>query len=117
MGQIADGVFHKGLGSVAERSFRPHVSCSRLTPDERFLMVADLGIDQIKVYRFDHKDGKITLVDTIRCELESAPKYFMFSSDGRFFYVLYELKIRRVSAFRSWRRSRRFLPQEASRTS
>ena len=92
VGQIADGVFHKGLGSVAERSFRPHVSCSRLTPDERFLMVADLGIDQIKVYRFDHKDGKITLVDTIRCELESAPKYFMFSSDGRFFYVLYELK-------------------------
>ena len=92
MGQIADGVFHKGLGSVAERSFRPHVSCSRLTPDERFLMVADLGIDQIKVYRFDHKDGKITLVDTIRCELESAPKYFMFSSDGRFFYVLYEMK-------------------------
>ena len=49
VGQIADGVFHKGLGSVAERSFRPHVSCSRLTPDERFLMVADLGIDQIKV--------------------------------------------------------------------
>ena len=83
VGQIADGVFHKGLGSVAERSFRPHVSCSRLTPDERFLMVADLGIDQIKVYRFDHKDGKITLVDTIRCELESAPKYFMFSSDEK----------------------------------
>ena len=66
VGDIADGVFHKGLGSVAERSFRPHVSCSRLTPDERFLMVADLGIDQIKVYLFDHKDGKITLVDTIR---------------------------------------------------
>lgn len=31
-------------------------------------------------------------MDTIRCELESAPKYFMFSSDGRFFYVLYEMK-------------------------
>ena len=46
VGDIADGVFHKGLGSVAERSFRPHVSCSRLTPDERFLMVADLGIDR-----------------------------------------------------------------------
>ena len=86
------GVFHKGLGSVAERSFRPHISCSRLTPDERFLMVCDLGIDQIKVYRFDKKEGRISLADTIRCELESAPKYFMFSSDGRFFYVLYEMK-------------------------
>ena len=92
VGRITDGVFHKGLGSVAERSFRPHLSCSRLTPDERFLMVCDLGIDQIKVYRFDKKEGRISLADTIRCELESAPKYFMFSSDGRFFYVLYEMK-------------------------
>lgn len=92
VGTIADGVFHKGLGSVAERNFRPHISCSRLTPDEKFLMVADLGIDQIKVYRFDKKEGKIALADTIRCELESAPRYFMFSGDGKFFYVLYEMK-------------------------
>ena len=92
VGAMTDEVFHKGLGSVAERNYRPHVSCSRLTPDGRFLMVADLGIDQIKVYRFDKNEGRVMLVDTIRCELESAPKYFMFSSDGRFFYVLYELK-------------------------
>lgn len=92
VGRITDGVFHKGLGSVAERNYRPHVSCSRLTPDGRFLMVADLGIDQIKVYRLDKNEGRVMLVDTIRCELESAPKRFIFSQDGRFFYVLYELK-------------------------
>ena len=92
VGRITDGVFHKGLGSVAERNYRPHVSCSRLTPDGRFLMVADLGIDQIKVYRFDKNEGRVMLVDTIRCERESAPKRFIFSQDGRFFYVLYELK-------------------------
>ena len=92
VGRITDGVFHKGLGSVAERNYRPHVSCARLTPDGKFLMVADLGIDQIKVYRFDKSEGKITLVDTIRCELESAPRRFIFSQDGRFFYVLHELK-------------------------
>ena len=92
VGRITDGVFHKGLGSVAERNYRPHVSCSRLTPDGRFLMVADLGIDQIKVYRFDKNEGRVMLEDTIRCELESAPKRFIFSQDGRFFYVLYELK-------------------------
>lgn len=92
VGPITDGVFHKGLGSVAERNYRPHVSCSRLTPDERFLMVADLGIDQIKIYRFDKGEGRITLVDTLRCELESAPRRFLFSRDGRFMYVIYELK-------------------------
>lgn len=92
VGDITDGVFHKGLGSVAERNYRPHVSCSRLTPDEKFLMVADLGIDQIKIYRFDKGEGKITLVDTLRCELESAPRRFLFSRDGKFIYVIYELK-------------------------
>ena len=50
VGEIADKVFHKGLGSVAERNFRPHISCTRRTPDGKFLMVADLGIDQVKIY-------------------------------------------------------------------
>ena len=90
--KITDGVFHKGLGSVAERNFRPHVNCSHLTPDGKFLMVADVGIDQTKVYRFDKTEGKITLVDTIRSERESGPRHFEFSSDGKFFYIVHELK-------------------------
>lgn len=92
VGEIVDGVFHKGLGSVAERNFRPHASCTRRTPDGKYVMVADLGIDQVKIYRFDDKEEKMILVDAIRCELESAPKCFRFSSDGKFFYLLHELK-------------------------
>lgn len=92
VGRIADGVFHKGLGSVAERNFRPHVSCTRRTPDGKFIMVADLGIDQIKIYKFDDEHGGLTLVDALRCELESAPRHFFFSKDGRFIYLMYELK-------------------------
>jgi len=92
VGRITDGVFHKGLGSVAERNFRPHVSCSRLTPDEKYLMVADLGIDQVKIYRFNQNEGKIMQVDTVHSDLESAPRHFIFSSDGKFFYLMHELK-------------------------
>ena len=44
IGEVTDGVYHKGLGSVAERTFRPHVSCAERTPDGRFLLVADLGV-------------------------------------------------------------------------
>ena len=33
LGSVMDGIFHKGLGSVAERNFRPHVSCATPTPD------------------------------------------------------------------------------------
>ncbi len=95
VGSIADGVYHKGLGSVAERNFRPHVSCSRRTPDGKYLMVSDLGIDQVKIYRFNNdREGNVNLVlvDAIRCELESAPRHFIFSKDGKFIYLMYELK-------------------------
>ena len=92
VGEIVTGVYHKGLGSVAERNFRPHVSCSRRTPDGKFIMVADLGIDQVKIYRFNEHDEEKVLVDALHCELESAPKCFRFSTDGRFFYLISELK-------------------------
>lgn len=90
VGPIVDGVFHKGYGSVAERNFRPHVSCTRLSPDGKYVMAADLGIDQVRIYRFDEE--KLVQVDAVRCERESAPRHFLFSADGRFMYLMYEQK-------------------------
>ena len=92
VGQIVDGVFDKGYGSVAERNFRPHITCARRTPDGKFVMSVDNGIDQVRIYRFNEKDQKMMQVDAIRCDLESAPRHFRFSSDGRFIYLMYELK-------------------------
>lgn len=92
VGGICDGVYHKGLGSIAERGFRPHVSCSKRTPDKRFVMAADPGIDQVKIYRFDEVEEKLQLADALRCDLQSAPRYFAFSKDGKFMYLMYEMK-------------------------
>ncbi|MGN0514614.1 MAG: lactonase family protein [Lachnospiraceae bacterium] len=92
VGAIADEIFHNGLGSVAERNFRPHISCAILTPDEEILCVCDPGIDQIKLYEFNKDTGKLKLTDILRVQLESAPRQIMFSADGRFAYVLCELK-------------------------
>ena len=92
VGEIVDGVFHKGLGSVADRNFRPHVTCTRRTPDEKYVMVADSGLDQVKIYRFNEHEEHLIQVDAIRCDLESAPRCFRFSSDGKFIYLMYEQK-------------------------
>ena len=91
-GDIAYEVFHKGLGSVAERSFRPHVNCIALTPDEKYLCAVDLGVDHVKIYQIDHEYGKLKVVDYLRCELESAPRHMIFSEDGKFAYLIFELK-------------------------
>lgn len=89
---ITDEIFHKGTGSIADRNFQPHISWSVFTPDEELLCVCDLGIDQIKLYEFNHRTGKLKLYDIIRSQLESAPRQMIFSADGKYAYVLCELK-------------------------
>ena len=37
LGEVLDGIFHQGLGSVAERNFRPRVTCAMITPDDKYL--------------------------------------------------------------------------------
>ncbi len=88
---IADGVFHEGLGSVAERGFKPHVTCACFTPDEKYICAVDAGIDQIKVYSIRPKSGHLRLCYIIRCELDSGPRHMVFSEDGQFAYVMSEL--------------------------
>jgi len=92
VGPITDGVFHKGMGSAADRSFRPHINCSVLTPDEKYLCVVDLGIDQVLIYNFDDLSGQIQLIDILRCELDSAPRHMIFSKDGKYMYLISEMK-------------------------
>ncbi len=91
LGSIMCGVFHKGLGSVAERNFRPHVSCVIPTPDGKYLCAVDNGVDQVKIYKVDAQSGELRLYDILRCRLESGPRLMTFSKDGRFAYINCEL--------------------------
>lgn len=92
IGEITDEIFHKGLGSIAERNFRPHINCARMTHDNKYLLVADQGMDHVNVYRLDTERGKVKLADVVRSELESAPHHIKISRDGRFIYILHEWK-------------------------
>lgn len=92
IGEITDEIFHKGLGSIAERNFRPHINCARMTHDNKYLLVADQGMDHVNVYRLDLNRGKVKMTDVIRSEMESAPRHIKISGDGRFIYILHEWK-------------------------
>lgn len=91
IGEMTDEIFHKGIGSVAERNFRPHVNCVRPTPDNKYLCAVDNGIDQVKIYRINKRRHKLELVDILRCPRESGPRIIRFSDDGKFAYILFEL--------------------------
>lgn len=89
---ITDEIYHRGMGSIAERNFRPHVNCARVTKDNKYLCVADIGMDHVKVYKVDHRKGTLKLVDVVRSEPESAPRHIKYSEDGKYMYVVHELK-------------------------
>ncbi len=90
IGEITDEIFHKGLGSSAERNFRPHINCARMTHDNKYLLVADQGMDHVNVYSLTR--GKVKLVDIIRSELGSDPRHIKISKDGRYIYIVHEWK-------------------------
>ena len=92
MGKIKYEVYDTGYGSVAERTFRPHVTCSRFTPDCKYIMSCDSGIDQVKIFKYNPTDEYLRQVSAIRCERGSSPRFFRFSPDGRFLYLIYEIK-------------------------
>jgi 6-phosphogluconolactonase len=92
VGEITAQVYHKGLGSIAEKSHNPHVSCVMLTPDEKYLCAVDSGIEQVKLYAFNKENGSLMLKDILRCELDSGPAQMAFSKDGKFMYLVSSLK-------------------------
>ncbi|MCR4690824.1 MAG: lactonase family protein [Lachnospiraceae bacterium] len=92
VGEITDEIYLKGMGSVAERNFRPHASCVKMTRDNHYLMAADIGMDHVDVYRVNHETGKLKLVDVIRSEIDSAPRHIKMTKDGKFVYIVHEIK-------------------------
>ncbi len=91
IGNITDEIFHKGLGSVGERNFRAHINCARMTHDNKYLLVADQGMDHVNVYRLNPENGTLKLTDVIRGDIETAPRHIKISKDGRYIYIVHEL--------------------------
>ncbi|MBR7016669.1 MAG: lactonase family protein [Lachnospiraceae bacterium] len=99
LGRLVDGVFHRGTGALVERSFRPHVTCTRVTPDNKYICAVDEALDQIVIYRLNPVSKKLNQVDILRMGGQTGPKSIHFSKDGRFAYVLCQItsKIRLYS--------------------
>lgn len=95
VGEIADGIFHKGIGlNITDRRSMPHVTCVKMTPDNKGVCAVDSGLDQVKVYDVDPVTGSLHLNDIIRCELDSSPHMVRIDKNRRFIYILGEMSNR-----------------------
>jgi len=92
LGAASAFVQHTG-SSTGPRQRGPHAHAVALSPDNRFVFVPDLGLDQVLSYRLDPAKGTLTPNDPPFAKVTqgSGPRHFVFHPNGRFAYTLSEM--------------------------
>ena len=104
LGSASDVKRHQGTvgpiqpSSAAAGSFaisghdRPHAHMIEADPSGRFVLAADLGLDEIRIWRFDDVKGTLVPNDPPSAAVPpgDGPRHFAFHSNGRWLYSLQE---------------------------
>jgi 6-phosphogluconolactonase len=93
LGEPSSVVQHSGHGADPQRQEGPHAHEIELSSDNRFAIAADLGLDELLVYKFDPAKGTLTANDPPFGKLDpgSGPRHFAFHPSNRFLYVTNEM--------------------------
>jgi 6-phosphogluconolactonase len=93
LGVATTTIQHTGSGKNVERQKGPHVHCTKISPDNRWLFVPDLGIDKVMIYAFDAKTGKLTPAKQPFAQSipGSGPRHFTFHPNNNYAYLVEEL--------------------------
>ncbi len=84
---------HTGNSINKERQEAAHVHTTVLSPDEKFLLVTNLGTDEVYAYSYNQKDetAPLKLADKIKVAAGSGPRHLAFNKAGNKFYLINEL--------------------------
>ncbi len=94
IGESSAFVQHTGSSVNHERQEGPHAHWIETTPDNRFAIAVDLGLDELLVYHFDAKTGSLTANHPPYAKLDAGagPRHLAFHPNGKFAYVVNELQ-------------------------
>lgn len=93
LGEAATFIQHKGSSVNPSRQEGPHAHCIVVSPDNRFVYAADLGLDQVLSYRLDPATAKLSPNDPpfVKTPLGAGPRHLTFHPNGEHVYVINEL--------------------------
>jgi 6-phosphogluconolactonase len=93
LGDATAFVQHKGSSVNRQRQEAPHAHSINLDHGNRFAVVADLGLDRIRVYRYDSAKGTLTPNEppAVATAPGAGPRHFAFHPTAPFAYVINEL--------------------------
>jgi 6-phosphogluconolactonase len=89
----SSSIQHEGKGSDPGRQGGPHAHSINLDAANRFAFAADLGLDEVLIYRFDADKGTLSPNDPPFTKVApgSGPRHFAFHPEGKFAYVINEM--------------------------
>jgi 6-phosphogluconolactonase len=104
LGDTSAFVQHVGHGTNPQRQEAPHAHSIDMSPDNRFAIVDDLGLDQTLVYQFGDSaalapDSRLVYTRMAKANDGAGPRHFAFHPNGKFGYVINEMQST-VTAFR-----------------
>ena len=93
LGTASGFVQHSGSGPDKQRQEGPHAHWVGTSPDNRFALAVDLGLDQVIVYKFDADQGTFTplLTGFAKVKPGAGPRHLAFHPNGKFAYVVSEM--------------------------
>jgi 6-phosphogluconolactonase len=94
LGEASAFVQHQGSGANKERQEGPHAHSIQTSPDNRFVVVSDLGLDELVLYHFDAAKGSIVPNEPPFAKVSpgAGPRHAAFHPNGKFVYVLNEMQ-------------------------
>ncbi len=95
LGEAASFIPHKGSSLDPKRQEGPHAHSIVVSPDNRFALAADLGIDKILIYRLDPRAAKLSANEAqpaVDLPPGSGPRHLTFHPNGKRVYAINELK-------------------------
>jgi 6-phosphogluconolactonase len=93
LGPATSTVTHHGSSIDKLNQTGPHPHAINFDPTNRFVFVADLGIDQVLSYRFDAAAGTLAQNDphALAVAPGAGPRHLAFHPNGKWVYVINEL--------------------------
>jgi 6-phosphogluconolactonase len=84
---------YTGHGPIPDRQEMPHAHRVTVSPENRFLLVNDLGLDEIHIYKLDAKTAKLTPNEPAswKSAAGAGPRALRFHPNGKWAYCVTEM--------------------------
>ena len=91
LGDLSCLVQHQGSGPNSARQEGPHAHSATFSPDQRFVIITDLGVDALITYIFDAHTGQLHTPHRTATRPGAGPRHLAFHPNGDYVYVANEL--------------------------